>query len=55
MSSRRAAPYGPSIRPKVALLRHGGQILVGRSYNAHVYRDRVFAANALKNTFLHRP
>src|SRR5262245_2746893 len=27
MSSRRAAPYGLSIRPKGALLHHGGQIL----------------------------
>ena len=43
----------PQIFTKAAVLHHGGQILVGRSYNAHIYRDRVFAANALKDTFLY--
>ena len=45
----------PQIFAKAAVLHHGGQILVSRSDNAHVYRDWVFAANALKDTFLHHP
>jgi hypothetical protein len=45
----------PQIFTKAAVLHHGGQILVRGSYNAHVYRDRVFAANARKDPFLHHP
>src|SRR3989442_9034997 len=37
------------------MLHHGGQILLGRRHDTHVYRERAFAAHTFKDALLQDP